>query len=159
MKKREEMNTFMREHLPRMPNFMEENSPRLVPQHRLGPEAPRASQLPTLLDAYFQGDVTQIHADVLSRPDHYTEQQREIVNLLRRKAPLPVGTRMQDLNDIVLSFFERTQQRKKREKLVQQAQKKLDVDPTVARKLQRHEDEKQKATFEGQEFPKAIRII
>jgi hypothetical protein len=153
---------FMKEHLPRVPDFVKSNLPTLKfdPNFTLGPPVHSVAKQ-TLLDAYFNGDITRIYSDMLSRPDHYDAEQKEIIEKLWRKEPLGPEVDRQDIDEIVMLFFDRTSQRKKREQLVQEVQQKLDPtdDPTVKRKLEQAEAEKAADTFEGQQPLKAIKII
>lgn len=166
----------MKRHLPRMPNFSD-NLPvtpdptyknftdhlptvKFDPFYTLGPPV-KSIAYQTLLDTYFNGDVTQIYADMLSRPDHYDAEQKDIIERLRQKQPLKPETQSTDVDELVMRFFDRTEQRKKREEIVSQVQKKMEPpdDPTVRRKLEEDEVRKANETFEVQRFPKSIKII
>lgn len=154
---------FVKKHAPKVPNFIEENRPKFDPGFTLGP-ALSARKDPSLLEAYFGQDIRQLLLDVSNRPDHYTEEQKNILRALERKEPLPPGTTTSDINNIVLRFTERTEQRKKREEVVRSAQRKLeDLDPTVERRLREEEEQRQREeaekTYEKMNFPKAIKII
>lgn len=153
---------FVETHRPKVPNFIEENLPRFGPQFVLGPPSAQRKD-PSLLDAYFNGDPSRLLLDAAQRPDHYTDEQKKILEALEQKQPLPPGTSPRELSELVLRFTERTEHRQKREAIVQRAQKKLEDDPTVKRKeeedREREEREKAEGTFEAQNFPKAIKII
>lgn len=158
-----ELIDFVKKHAPKVPDFIAENLPKFNPQQgALGP-ATASRKDPTLLEAYFGGDVSHLQADALSRPDHYTEMQKDILRTLELKKPLPPGATVADINDIVLRFTERTEQRKKREDVVRSAQKKLGDDPTVdrvaAEEKEREERRMAEETWEKQQFPKSIKII
>ena len=166
---------FTTEHHPRMPDFMAnlprvpdfmENLPKAAPwpppaAFELG--APLSQRRdPTLIDAYFRGDLRPLLQDMAARPDHYTSEQKEILQALEQKKPLPAAARNQDISEIVMRFTERTDP-KKRETAISAAQKKLTTDPTVQRKMEqdkkRKADEEAEQTYERQEFPKSIKII
>lgn len=158
-----ELIDFVKKHAPKVPDFIAENLPKFDPQQGvLGPPTTSRKDL-TLLEAYFGGDVSRLLADTLARPDHYTEEQKNILRTLELKKPLPAGATVADVNDIILRFTERTEQRRKREAVVRSAQKKLDDDPTVdrlaAEEKEREERRMAEETWEKQEFPKSIKII
>lgn len=155
---------FMSENLPRVPDFME-NLPKPAPWppavFTLGPPVSAQRQDPDLITAYFRGDLRPLLADVAARPDHYTEQQKEILSALEKKKPLPPGARNHDISELVMRFTEKTDARKQRQQIVAKAQKRLD--PTVDRK-QREEESRRKEeeairSYEKQNFPGAIKII
>lgn len=154
---------FMAENLPRLPDFME-NLPKPAPwppvTFTLGP--PTAKPQDTdLVTAYFRGDLRPLLMDVAARPDHYTEQQKEILSALEKKKPLPPGVRSHDVSELVMRFTEKADTRKQRQQILSTAQKKLD--PTIERR-QREEEAKRKEeeamrSYEEQNFPGAIKII
>ena len=155
---------FMSENLPRLPDFMD-NLPKAAPwppvAFTLGPPAASRKEDPNLLTAYFRGDLRPLLSDVASRPDHYTEQQKEILSALEKKRPLPPGAGNHDISELVMRYTEKTDSRKQRQKIVSNAQKKMD--PTVERR-QREEEAKRKEeeatrSYEEQNFPGAIKII
>lgn len=157
--------TFTEEHLPtafKLPNFIEENLPRAAPW----PPPPEAFSLgpsvrppdPTLVDAYLRGDVGILVADLSNRPDHYTPEQRVLIEALHRKQPMPPGTTTAALNELVMRYTERTEQKKMRAAAVSSAQRKLE-DPTVKRKQEEDEVRNAQSSFQEQDFPKAIKII
>lgn len=158
--------TFTEEHLPKafkMPDFIEENRPKVAPW----PPPPEAFSLgpsvrppdPTLVDAYLRGDVGILVADSRNRPDHYTPEQRVLIEALHRKQPLPPGTTTAALNELVFRYTERTEQKKMRAAAVSSAQRKLEADPTVKRKQEEDEVRNAGSSFQEQGFPKAIKII
>lgn len=116
---------------------------------------------PSLLEAYFSGDISHIAADAVHRPDHYSAEQKLILQALSLKQPVPNGTTDSDLNDIVLRFTEKSEQRKKREEVVRVAQKKLD--PTAERLEKEKKEQEAQAVaeqnYEDQKYPGAIKII
>lgn len=146
---------FLKQHLPKLPDFIETNKPRLTPTFELGPPV-TAIHDKSLIEVYFP-DLRPLVADVFGRPEHYSDKHKEIVAALEQKKPLPHGTSKQDLADIVFRFTEKTEQRKKREAIIQTAQKKIEKaiteeeDPTVKSIL-----EKEQPTFEKQNFPSVI---
>lgn len=146
------MKSFTDEHLPRVPNFVEENLPRFNPAFQLGPSMKRSD--PSLLDFYFNGNPREIHADSLARPDHYTQEQKALLEALVQKKPLPVGG-PQAINELVMRFTERNEQRKKREQILQKVHRKFE-DPTIERKAE--EDAMHAAHSFGDEQP-YIKII
>lgn len=160
------MQKFIDQHAPKVPDFIKSNLPRFDPGFRLGPPAASFADK-TLLDVYFP-DLRPLVADVHGRPDHYTVEQRELVDLLWNKKPLPPGTTKQDLNELVLRFTERTEHVQRRDKVMQAVQKKIEeADPTIKRILQRAEDEKRQEQDEkksdiplfGADGPDVIKII
>jgi hypothetical protein len=159
---------FMLDNMPKMPDFMKENAPTLKfdPNFSLGPPA-KSIAYQTLLEVYFRNDISQIYADLLSRPDHYDAEQKDIIERLWRKEALRPEAQQQDIDEIVLRFFDRSQQRKQRETLVQKAQKKLspppedalDDDPTLRRKLEEAKLTQANEEHETKLQPKYIKII
>ncbi len=144
---------FLREHLPRTKDFVEENKPRFDPGFTLGPPI-RGAHEKNFLEFYFGNDPRHIVADAHGRPDHYTAEQKAILDALHQKRPLPPGTTDRDINEIVIRFLESTKHRARREKVVRAVQKKLEPDPTIARALEGE------PAFENQNaIPKAIKII
>jgi hypothetical protein len=158
MTKKKPYEDFLKAHLPKVPDFIETNKPRLNPTFELGPPV-SAIHDKSLIEMYFP-DLRPLVADVFGRPEHYSDAQKAIVNALEQKKPLPHGTSKQDLADIVFRFTEKTEHRKKREALIQTAQKKIEKaiseeeDPTIKKLL-----EKEQPTFEKQNFPTSIKII
>jgi len=155
---------FMSENLPRLPDFME-NLPKPAPwppvTFTLGPPVTTKRQDTDLITAYFRGDLRPLLTDVTARPDHYTEQQKEILAALEKKKPLPPGAGNHDISELVMRFTEKTDTRKERQKIVSTAQKRLD--PTIARR-QREEESRRKEeegirNYEAQNFPGSIKII
>jgi hypothetical protein len=145
------MKSFLDEHLPKVPNFVEENLPRLNPMFQLG--APVRKSDPSLLDFYFNGNPRELHADSIARPDHYTAEQKALLETLMQKKPLPMGATQRDINELVLRFTERTEQRKKREQILQKVHRKLE-DPTIERKV-----EEDAVAASGPAEPAFIKII
>jgi hypothetical protein len=145
--------------LPRV----EDNLPRAAPwppppeAFSLGPSERPAD--PTLIDAYLRGDLRVLVADSSDRPDHYTPEQHVLITALHRKQPLPPGTTTAALNELVLRYTERSEQKKMRAAAVSSAQRKLDGDPTVKRKQEEDSLRSAQSSFEEQGFPKAIKII
>lgn len=156
MSKKSLYDKFLDEHLPKVPNFVEENVPKFDPGFTLGPPI-RGAHEKNFLEAYFNNDPRHLVVDAYHRPEHYTAEQKEILGALEHGKPLPPGTTSRDINEIVLRFLEKTEHRKKREAIVQKVQKALESekDPTVARILAGDEP-----SFENQGMlPKAIKII
>lgn len=153
---------FMVDNLPKVAvsDFMKENLPKFDPGYTLGPPVQgKGTHEKNLLEFYFNNDVRQIEADIHGRPDHYTQEQKEIVEALSKKRPLPPGTTDAAVSEIVLRYMERTEHRQKREQIIQKAQAKIErnEDPTIERML---EEVKSNPTFEDQaSMPKAIKII
>lgn len=150
---------FLKQHLPVLPNFVETNRPKFDPTFTLGPPI-RGAHEKNMLEFYFQNDVRHILADMATRPEHYTQEQQAIVNAIATKQPLPPGTTDRDINEIVMRLMEKTEHRKKREAVIQKAQKKAErpteEDPTLERILELAKS----GTFEEQQtIPKAIKII
>lgn len=167
MKKNPQHEEFLKEHLPKVPDFKNENLPKFDPGYTLGPPVKPTGDR-DFLDFYFNNDVRHLQADIHARPDHYTREQKDIVAAIAAKRPLPPGTGKADLNELVLRLMEKTEYRKKREATIQKAQKKLSPedkplalsdDPTIERIVaaQRAHDQ---SSFENQAaMPKAIKII
>lgn len=154
MKPKSMYETFLEEHLPKVPAATFEGGFTLAP-------AVKPTSERDLIDFYFNNDVRQLQHDMQARPAHYSADEKEIVEAMSRKRPLPHGTTKQDLNNIVLKFCEKTKAREKREKVIRRAQDAMD--PAVARAIekQRAADERDRslATFEDQKFLKSIKII
>lgn len=157
---------FIKDNLPVVPNFVETNRPKFDPGFKLGPPV-RGTHEKNLLEFYFQNDVRYIQADMHGRPEHYTQEQKDIIEAISLKRPLPPGTTDTMINDIVMRYTEKTEHRKKREQVIQKAQKSIEPekskaadqvdDPTIDRILKRAVDGQ---TFEDQAaLPKAIKII
>lgn len=147
----------MKANLPKVPNFIEANLPKFNPGFILGPPKKQTHEL-NFIELYFNGDVRTLLADALGRPEHYTAEQKAILEAMSQKQPLPPGTKNTDINEIVMRFTERTEHRKEREKIVQRLQEepKKTEDPTIERYL----EEAKNQTFQNQEtIPKAIKII
>jgi len=169
-KKVPEPTAFMKEHMPVLPDFVTANMPKLKfdPTYTLGPPVQSVGNQ-SLLDAYFGGDARHLYADMLSRREHYEAEQKEIIERLYFKKPLDPTTTRADIDEIVLRYFDKSEQRKKREEVLKTVQKKLDPDtddPTVKRKLQeekeREEQEAAKKLLifgDAKNAPKAIKII
>ena len=142
---------FLEENLPRAPR-VDDNLPRFDPGFVLGPPV-RGAHEKNFLEFYFNNDPRHIVADAHGRPDHYTAEQKAIIEALGARRPLPPGTTDRDINAIVMRLLEKTEHRAQREKVVRAAQKKMDPDdPTITRMLE--------GTFENQgQILKAIKII
>lgn len=153
--------TFLEEHLPKVPDFVKEHAPKVDgnPVFSLGPPVKPTGER-DFVDFYLNGDVRQLVADIHARPAHYTQEQKELVEALAAKKPLPQGVGRRELNELVMRLLEATDRREKREKVIQQAQKALEPksdDPTVERLLEEHKNQEM---FENQgTLPKAIKII
>ena len=106
---------------------------------------------PSLLQFYLNGNVQEILTDSVVRPKHYSAEQHELIGALHQKKPLPPGKTQRDVDELVMQFTEKTEQREKREKILQKAQKKLAPIP--------EEDSRPPHFFESQGFPKSIKII
>lgn len=158
--------SFQDQHLPKVPDFIKTNVPR-VQQNDAGVfevmhmGAPVVHPSPkTLLDDYFGGNTDIIFLDMQRRPDHYTPKQRAIVDAIREKRPLPDFVQPNDLSELVLTYVEATQQRKKRQEIVQKVEKKTTEDPTIARKLEETEASKDMPmVFEHQADSPATKFI
>lgn len=152
--------TFTEQHLPRMLNW-KDNLPKFgvpAPIVTLGPPS-SALKDETLLDAYFKGSVMAIELDMQRRPDHYTQEQKDLVEILKKKEPLPPGVGNREINDLVMHFVETSKQKEMRRQVIQKAQKKLeeDEDPTVERKNK--EDKERHLSFEDQADAKESAFI
>lgn len=153
---------FLKEHLPKVPDFVETNRPKFDPGFTLGPPV-RGAHEKNMLEFYYQNDVRHIVADMLARPEHYTQEQQAIIDAIAKKRPLPQGAGNREINEIVMRFLESSDHRKEREKVIQKAQRKVEPkdpkseeDPTIARLLENAKN----PTFENQEaMPKFIKII
>ncbi len=147
---------FLKEHLPAVPNFVETNAPKFDPGFKLGPPM-KGTHDKNFLEFYFNNDVRHVQADIHMRPDHYTQEQKDIIEALANKRPLPAGTTNAAINEIVMRLLEKTEHRKKREAIIQKAQKVVQEDPTIERII---EQMKEEPKFEDQaSMPKAIKII
>ncbi len=142
---------FTDEHLPKLPDWRE-NLPKFgVPPTTvtLGPPSSMLKKDESLLDAYFKGNITTIELDMQRRPDHYTEDQKLLVEKLKKKEPLPPGVGSREINDLVLRFVETSKQKEQRQQVVQRVQKRIeDRDPTLERKNK--EDAERPPSFEDQ---------
>lgn len=160
-KKNKAYEDFLVEHLPKVPDFQKTNLPKFDPGYSLGPPVKPTGEK-DFIEFYFNNDVRQLQADIHMRPDHYTKEQKELVEAMAAKQPLPPGVTRHDKNELVMRLMEATDHRAQREKIVQSAQKatgpkEKDADPTVDRIL---EAQKLREAFENQEaLPKSIKII
>lgn len=162
-KKNPHYEAFLAEHLPKVPDFAKTHAPKFDPNYTLGPPTKSTAER-DFIDFYFNNDVRQLQSDIQMRPDHYTAEQKAIIEAMAAKRPLPQGTTRTDLNEIVLRLLERTEDRQKREKVIQKVQKavepKKDEDPTIERILEAQKLADSQGTFENQAaLPKAIKII
>lgn len=78
----------------------------------------------TLLEAYLGNDIAPMQQDALRRPQHYTEEHRELLQDLTdgRKKLEDVDARQ--LNDVFLTFTRETKLAEASEKVFEQAAKK-----------------------------------
>jgi hypothetical protein len=162
-KKNPHYEAFVAQHLPKVPDFAKTHAPKFDPNFTLGPPVKSTADR-DFLDFYFNNDVRHIQSDIQMRPDHYTAEQKAIVEALAAKRPLPQGVGRTELNELVLRLMERTEDRKKRETIIQKVQKKVepkkDEDPTIERILEAQKLADTQGTFENQAaLPKAIKII
>lgn len=70
-----------------------------------------------LLDLYAT-DIREIYLDVQRRPDHYDERQREIVEALMMNLKKEITD--QEKNDLLVTFMQRTVDKKERERKAQE---------------------------------------
>jgi len=106
------------------------------------------------LELYLGENLHPLHADVVSRPEHYTDRQKEIVLALHTKAPITVEPTEAELNDVILQMSRPTDLAKKSKDIMSKATTKDISDDAIM------EDDKEKVpTFEDQDFGKLITII
>lgn len=107
--------------------------------------APPVAKPESLIDFYLKGDVAPIFADLTQRAEHYTDRQKEIVEaMMAGKEPHPKAT-INELNDLMFRWREKTEQVKARREVVRRAQK-ADFIP-------------EGGSFEDQDFGPTIKII
>lgn len=146
---------FTDDHLPKvaknvLPDWRE-NLPKFNPNPpdiaALGP--PRtALKDQNLIEAYLGGDYSSLELDMQRRPNHYTAEQKDIVQKMKNKEPLPPGVGHREINDIMLRFVESTKHVEERKKVLQKAQKKLDDPDETEVERKKNEEAHQEDAFE-----------
>lgn len=153
---------------PKIPDFVETYRPRHPVETlrqqlaappglvTLGPPVRSVSTPKTLIELYLGGDIRPIAEDVESRPQHYSAEQRELVEALTQRRSLHPEPTPQRLDDLFLTYHQRTDLAEQRRKIIAAVSRhEPDVadDPEVKAEL-----DAPAATFENQNYDLKILI-